>query len=90
MALQNYPTWNRLIGAFVEIRQDGRIIRTGFVEDAMPDSTALWLAADGVQPRSMYESAQNYKAWVEPQQLTGTACYRMTSARLYPTDSMPN
>lgn len=84
--MQNYPNWHRLIGAFVEIRKDGQVVSAGFVEDAMPDSTALWVAADGVQPRRMYESALNYKAWVEPQQLTGRACYRMTFARLYPTD----
>ena len=30
-----------LINALVEIRHNGRVIRTGFVEDAMPDSSAL-------------------------------------------------
>lgn len=83
MALQNYPHWRRLIGALVEIRRYDQAVRTGLVEDAMPDSSVLWIAADGVQPRNMYEAAENYKAWVEPQQLTGEAAYRMTSAQLY-------
>jgi hypothetical protein len=34
----------------------------------------------------MYEAALNYEAWVEPRQLTGTGCYRMTSSLLYPDD----
>jgi hypothetical protein len=83
--LQNYPTWNRLIGALVEIRHNGRIVSAGVVEDAMPDSSTLWIAADGVQSRRMYEAALNYQVWVEPQQLTGNICYRMTSSQLYPT-----
>ncbi len=83
MALQNYPHWRRLIGALVEIRRYDQAVRTGFVEDAMPDSSLLWIAADGVHPRNMYEAAENYKARVEPQQLTDEAAYRMTSAQLY-------
>jgi hypothetical protein len=71
MALVNYPAWNRLIGALVEVRQYGTIIRAGFVEDAMPDSSMLWLAADGVNLRTMYEAALDYQAWVEPQNLGG-------------------
>jgi hypothetical protein len=86
MTLHRYLHWNRLIGAPVAIRQHGHTIRTGTVEDAMPDSSALWLASDGVQPRTMYEAALNYEAWVEPRQLTGTSCYRMTSSLLHPDD----
>jgi hypothetical protein len=83
MALQNYPHWRWLIGALVEIRRYDQAVRTGFVEDAMPDSSVLWIAADGVHPRNMYDAAENYTAWVEPQQLTDAAAYRMTSAQLY-------
>lgn len=50
----------------------------------MPESSALWLASEGVHPRTMYEAALLYEAWVEPQELTGTSCYRMTSSSLYP------
>lgn len=84
MTARKYPSWNRLIGAAVEIRQHGQTIRTGTVEEAMPDSSALWLASDGVHPRTMYETALKYEAWVEPQELTGTIVYRMTSYMLYP------
>ena len=84
MTLHKYPNWNRLIGATVEIRHHNHTIRTGTVDDAMPDSSALWLASDGVQPRTMYEAALKYEAWIEPRQLTGTNCYRMASSLLYP------
>lgn len=83
MALQNYPHWRLLIGALVEIRRYDQAVRTGFVEDAMPDSSALWIAANGVKLRSMYEAAENYTAWAEPQQLTGQAAYKMTSEQLF-------
>ena len=83
MTLHRYPSWNRLVGATVEIRQHGEPIRTGTVEAAMPDSSALWLASDGIHPRSMYEAALGYQVWVEPRELAGTNCYRMTSAMLY-------
>jgi len=83
MVLQNYPDWQRLVGAVVQIRRENQVIRTGVVEDATPDSSLLWLAADGVHQRTMYAAAENYKAWVEPQQLAGHAAYRMTYHRLY-------
>lgn len=59
------------------------MVRTGIVDDAMPDSSVLWLAAEGIHARSMYVAAENHTAWVEPQELTGENTYRMTSARLY-------
>lgn len=83
MPLKKYLTWDRLIGARVEIRQCGRHVRTGIVDNAMPDSSALWLAPEGVHPRTMYEASLLYEAWVEPQVLTGSTCYRMTSSMLY-------
>ena len=55
--LRQYIHWRRLIGATVQIRQHGQIIRTGTVDDAMADSTALWIAGDATQPRTMYEAA---------------------------------
>jgi len=55
--LRQYIHWRRLIGESVEIRQHGQIIRTGTVDDAMADSTALWIAGDATQPRTVYEAA---------------------------------
>ena len=84
MTLRKYRNWNRLIGATVEIRHQNDTIRIGTVDDAMADSSALWLASDGVQPRTPYEAALKYEAWIEPRQLTETKCCRMTSSMLYP------
>ena len=84
MTPKKYVRWSQLIGAIVEIREHGQTIRTGRVEEVMPDSSALWLASDGDNPRTMYEASRGYQAWVEPQELTGTSSYRMTTSMLYP------
>ncbi|WP_353710705.1 hypothetical protein [Arthrobacter sp. K5] len=86
MKLENHNQWSALIGARVEIRHNGVAIRNGAVDDATDDSSVLWIAAEGVQPRTMYEAALGYQAWVKPQELDGTSCfrYRMTTAHLYP------
>ena len=84
MILEDYPDWKRLIGAHVELRRQQQFVRRGVVEDATPDSSILWLAADGINPRTMYEAAEGYSVWVEPQQLSGQASYRMTVFQLYP------
>ncbi|WP_419203185.1 hypothetical protein [Paenarthrobacter nitroguajacolicus] len=76
MTLHNYTSWSLLIGTSVEIRYKGRTLRTGIVEDAMPDSSTLWIAQHGVQPRKLYEASLGYQAWVEPQQLLGPLSYR--------------
>jgi hypothetical protein len=58
MMLRQYIHWSRLIGATVQIRWNGTLIRTGTVDDAMPASTALWIAGDAAQPRTMHEAAR--------------------------------
>lgn len=67
MSMYLYREWIRLPGAWVEVRRAGTIIRCGFVESAMPDNSALWLAADGVESRMLVEAALGYEVWVEPQ-----------------------
>jgi hypothetical protein len=49
------PDWSRLLGQHVEIRQDGRLLRTGTVDAVMPDNSILWLSAEGPWPREMVE-----------------------------------
>ena len=63
--MDKYLKWKRLIGLPVEIRQAGHTIATGTVDDAMPDSSILWLAPSGPQHRTMYERALKYEAWVD-------------------------
>jgi hypothetical protein len=76
---RKHVEWNILINALVEIRHNGQVIRTGLVEDAMPDSSAVWIAADATHPRRMFEVAQGHQVWVTPQELTGDLNNRMTS-----------
>ena len=61
--------WARLVGAFVEIRQNHRTVRSGIVENVMPDSSLLWLAADATNQRAMFAAADNYEVWVHPRPL---------------------
>lgn len=77
--LRPYIHWSRLIGATVQIRRNGRIIRTGTIDDAMADSTALWIAGDATQPRTMYEAARGIEVWADPKEAEHGLCYRMTS-----------
>jgi hypothetical protein len=77
--LRQYIHWRRLIGATAQIRQHGHIIRTGIIDDAMADSTALWIAGDPVQPRTMYEAARGIEVWADPEEAEDGLCFRMTS-----------
>lgn len=80
-----YPIkeWNLLIGAPVEITRWGALVRAGIVEDAMPDSSLLWVAAEGVQGRELFCAADNYEVWIEPRLLDGNMRYRMTHEQLH-------
>ncbi|WP_353710295.1 hypothetical protein [Arthrobacter sp. K5] len=84
---RKHVEWSLLINALVEIRHQDNVIRTGFVEDAMPDSSALWLAADAVHPRQLFEAAQGHQVWVTPQELSGDLNYRMTTTQIFRNSS---
>ena len=83
MTKYRHDEWDRLIGAPVEIRKDGNVIRSGRVDGAMPDSSVIWLAADERAPRTLFEAALGFEVWVEPRQLEGKLSYRMTDAALH-------
>jgi hypothetical protein len=82
---RKHVQWNLLINTVVEIRLHGHTIRTGLVEDVMPDSSALWLAADSNNPRQIFEVSQGHQVWVTPQQLSGELSYRMTTQQIFRT-----
>lgn len=85
--MQKYPykEWNRLIGAPVEIKRNGTTIRSGTVEEAMPDSSLLWIAADAGHGRKLFSAeVDNYEVWIEPRLLDGDMRYRMTNSQLPP------
>jgi hypothetical protein len=85
-----HAAWSTLINALVEIRHNGQVIRTGFVEEAMPDSSALWIAADSKNSRQMFEASQGHEVWVTPQQLSGELSYRMTASQIFRTTPAAN
>lgn len=82
-----HTEWSLLISAKVEIRYNGQVLRTGFVEDAMPNSSALWVAADANGPRQMYEVSQGHQVWVTPQELPGELHYRMATKQIFSAPS---
>ena len=54
-------TWQELIGSRVELRLDGRLVRTGEVEDATQDSSVMWLRFDGNHGRQLVSQADGYE-----------------------------
>lgn len=57
MDLHLQPDWQRTLGQHVEIRRNGKTIRTGTVEAVTPDNSILWISAAGVDPREMLARA---------------------------------
>ncbi|MEV8147448.1 hypothetical protein AB0O52_04775 [Arthrobacter sp. NPDC080073] len=56
----NDAGWSDLFGRKVQVHKDGRTVRTGYVEAVTVAADALWIAAEGVEPRALYEKAQGY------------------------------
>ncbi|MFF1381954.1 hypothetical protein ACFVWT_00155 [Arthrobacter sp. NPDC058288] len=54
-------TWQELIGSRVELRLDGRLVRTGEVEDATQDSSVMWLRFDGNHGRQLVSRTDGYE-----------------------------
>lgn len=61
-----HDDWSQLVGAFVEVWLNKQCLRSGYVDDAMPDSSALWLAADEFDGRALIAKVEGYEVWVEP------------------------
>ncbi|MDR6791862.1 hypothetical protein J2X12_001289 [Pseudarthrobacter oxydans] len=72
--------WCRLIGIPVEVRKDFELVRSGVVDDAMEDSSALWIAADASGGRALFAAAEGYEVWIRPRELEGRLCYKMAVA----------
>jgi len=83
--MKQYPrdAWHRLTNAPVEIRRHGEVVRCGTVEDVMPDSSIIWVAADHEHPRALFEVSEGFEVWLEPRLLEGMFAYRMTASTLY-------
>ncbi|RKO21139.1 hypothetical protein D7Z96_16760 [Pseudarthrobacter phenanthrenivorans] len=83
-----YRHWSRLVGTPVEVRRDFEIVRTGIVDDAMQDSSVVWLAADAAGDRALFSAAEGYEVWIRPTELDGKLCYKMAAA-LRPPAELP-
>lgn len=77
-----YHDWSRLIGTPVEVRKDFEIVRTGVVDDAMADSSAVWLAADAGGGRALFAASEGYEVWIRPRELGGKLCFKMAAVQL--------
>lgn len=89
MNTHKHSQWEVLVGAFVEVRHQGLVVRRGIVEEAMPDGSAIWITAEGNLPRRIYEKSEGFLIYVEPQLLEGTLTYRMTTSNLFPSSPIP-
>lgn len=57
------PDWKRALGHYVEVRRFGEIVGTGTVEEVMPESSILWISAEGAFLRYMVERAEGYEVY---------------------------
>ena len=61
--------WSVLAGMEVEIRMNGHVVRTGVVEIVMPDAKMLWLSSDHNGSRTLFEAAEGFEVWADPDDL---------------------
>ena len=83
MTKYRHHDWARLVGVPVEIRKHGEAVRSGVVDDAMPDSSMIWVASGEQSSRTLFEASRGFQVWVEPRQLEGVSSYRMTNTALH-------
>jgi len=55
--------WSRLVGRTVEVWLEGRPVATGIVDQATSDDMVLWLAAQGIQRRKLYDKPAGFEVW---------------------------
>lgn len=54
----------------------------------MPDSSKLWLAADGADERQMFDAALDYHVWIYPRELTDDLRFKMARNQSMPQTKM--
>lgn len=62
MTHRRIEDWRTLIGASVEIRQQGNIICSGTVDAVTDDGRIMWIDSP-VEGRRLFEKADFYQAW---------------------------
>jgi hypothetical protein len=61
--------WDSLAGAIVDVYLHHDFHRRGVVEDVMPDSSGLWIAAESPCTREFIDKASGYTLKTEPRAL---------------------
>jgi hypothetical protein len=64
MTLHLQTDWQRTLGQHVEVRRKGKAVRTGTVEEVMPDNSILWISAAGASTREMVEREDGSEIYV--------------------------
>ncbi|TAP43186.1 hypothetical protein EYS21_13595 [Arthrobacter sp. S39] len=89
MTSSRYYAWSQLVGCRVEVRRNRRPVRTGIVDDAMPDSSMLWLAADQNEDRALFDAAEGYELWSVPLGLPDAETITRSGGRARPQQATP-
>ncbi|MCZ9884703.1 hypothetical protein [Arthrobacter sp. B2a2-09] len=65
MSFHIQPDWLPLVGEVVEVRLHNEVVRHGIVDAVTNDNSILWLAVDGVNPRTMVQRWDGYEIWID-------------------------
>ncbi|UKA50421.1 hypothetical protein LFT48_02450 [Arthrobacter sp. FW305-123] len=55
--------WAQLVGHTVEVWLLDRHVLTGVVEQASDDDSVLWIAAEGLSTRRLFDKPTGYQIW---------------------------
>lgn len=58
--------WNQLIGTWVEVHREGKLVRAGIVDEIMADAGIVWLASSGVERRVLFDTGSGYQISASP------------------------
>ena len=56
--------WARLPGRSVEVWLKGECVASGVVDQAAEDGSVLWIAAEGITTRRIFDKSSGYQIWV--------------------------
>lgn len=56
--------WSPLPGQSVEVWLSGEYVAGGVVDQAAEDGTVLWIAAEGIMTRRIFDRASGYQVWL--------------------------
>ncbi|TQJ59443.1 hypothetical protein FBY30_1693 [Arthrobacter sp. SLBN-83] len=56
--------WARLPGRSVEVWLHGERVASGVVDQAAEDGSVLWIAAEGISTRRIFDKSSGYQIWV--------------------------